>query len=137
AVPALVSRLVGSTDIRVDDRRATDSEGVRETPGQSTDAAAYRIIQEALTNVLRHAGAGSARVVIARHSDRLQVRISDDGTGLPDGVEGTGIMGMRERAKLLKGSLTLTSKGRQGTVVDVDLPWNADHAELPDEEPHR
>jgi len=137
AVPALVSRLVGSTDISVDDRRATDSEGVRETPGQSTDAAAYRIIQEALTNVLRHAGAGSARVVIARHSDRLQVSISDDGTGLPEGVEGTGIMGMRERAKLLKGSLTLTSKGRQGTVVDVDLPWNADHAELPDEEPHR
>lgn len=137
AVPALVSRLVGSTDFRVDDRRDTDAEGLREAPGQSTDAAAYRIIQEALTNVLRHAGAGSARVVIARNSDRLQVSISDDGTGLPDGVEGTGIMGMRERAKLLKGSLTLTSKGRQGTVVDVDLPWNADHAELPDEEPHR
>src|SRR5699024_3820645 len=135
AVPALVSRLVGSTDIGVDDRRTTDSEGAREQPGQSTDAAAFRIIQEALTNVLRHAEAGSARVVIARDSDRLRVRISDDGTGLPDGAEGTGIMGMRERAKLLKGSLTLSSAGQRGTTVDVDLPWNADHAELPDEEP--
>lgn len=137
AVPALVSRLVGSTDISVDDRRAQDSDGVREQPGQSTDAAAYRIIQEALTNVLRHARAGSARVVIERSSDRLRVRISDDGTGLPDGVEGTGIMGMRERAKLLKGSLTLTSAGQTGTTVDVDLPWNVDPAEPTEKEPRR
>ena len=137
AVPALVSRLVGSTDISVDDRRAQDSDGAREQPGQATDAAAYRIIQEALTNVLRHARAGSARVVIERSSDRLRVRISDDGTGLPDGVEGTGIMGMRERAKLLNGTLTLTSAGRRGTTVDVDLPWSVDPAEPTDKEPRR
>ncbi|WP_432791067.1 sensor histidine kinase [Brevibacterium sp. K11IcPPYGO002] len=137
AVPTLVSRLVGSTDISVDDRRATDSDGAREQPGQSTDAAAYRIIQEALTNVLRHARADSARVVIERNSDRLHVRISDDGSGMSGEVEGTGIMGMRERAKLLQGSLTLTSEGQRGTTVDVDLPWNADPAETRDEEAQR
>lgn len=133
-VPALISRLVGSTDISVDDRRETDAAGARENPGQSTDAAAYRIIQEALTNVLRHARASSAEVVIERNSDRLRVRISDDGMGMSGGAEGTGIMGMRERAKLLKGTLNLTSVGQRGTAVDVDLPWSVDPTETPDEE---
>lgn len=136
-VPALISRLVGSTDISVDDRRGTDAEGARESPGQSTDAAAYRIIQEALTNVLRHAQASSAQVVIERTSDRLRVRISDDGTGMSGGAEGAGIMGMRERAKLLNGTLELSSAGQRGTTVDVDLPWSVDPTGTPDEEARR
>lgn len=127
-VPALIGSLVGSTEIRLDDRRSTDATGAPEQPGQATDAAAYRIIQEALTNVIRHAQAPTAQVTIERTDGRLRVMIGDDGQGISTAVEGTGIMGMRERAKLLGGTLGLTSAGERGTVVTVDLPWRAEAA---------
>ncbi|UVI36971.1 sensor histidine kinase [Brevibacterium spongiae] len=130
-VPALVARLAGSTEIRLNDRRSTDATGAPEKPGQSTDAAAFRIIQEALTNISRHAQADTAQITIERRAGRLQVTISDDGTGMSTSAEGAGILGMRERAKLLGGTLGIASAGEGGTVVSVDLPWSADDADAP------
>ena len=76
------------------------------------DLAAYRIVQEALTNVTRHAAATAAVVRVRREHDDVLVEVEDDGTGAP-GVPGTGILGMRERARALGGSLT-TGPGTDG-----------------------
>jgi signal transduction histidine kinase len=70
--------------------------------------AAYRIVQESLTNVIRHAGATTARVTVRAGPDRsLEVRVCDDGTGNHHGLAGTGtgIRGMRERAEATGGRL--------------------------------
>ena len=63
------------------------------------DVSAYRIVQEALTNTMKHAGAGArARVVVSYRGDELALEISDDGTGAPAAAgAGNGLRGMRER----------------------------------------
>ena len=87
--------------------------------------AAYRIVQESLTNVIRHAGATTARVIVHAGSDRsLTVEVCDDGTGAPAGSAGTGvgIRGMRERAASTGGRLD-AGPGRHGGFV-VRAAWN-------------
>jgi len=69
--------------------------------------AAYRIVQEALTNVVRHSGARSAQVSIHAAKGELLVTIDDDGAGAGTAPEGNGITGMRERVAALGGSLEL------------------------------
>jgi signal transduction histidine kinase len=86
--------------------------------------AAYRITQEALTNVARHAGAGRVRVRLWVDGDRLSLNVTDDGrgfdvSGLADG-EGLGLAGMRERAALTGGRLDITSD-RSGTRVTLQV----------------
>jgi signal transduction histidine kinase len=87
------------------------------------DAAAYRMVQECLTNVLRHAAASRVTVSARVAGGRLALRVSDDGRGAgPDLVPGSGISGMRERAALLGGSLTAGDGPGGGFVVAADLP---------------
>ncbi|HEV6954210.1 MAG TPA: sensor histidine kinase [Promicromonospora sp.] len=93
----------------------------------AVDAAAYRIVQESLTNVLRHAQA--TRVTVAAHvtGNRLLVRVADDGRGAGQRlVPGSGISGMRERAGLLGGSLVVHDDQEGGFVVHADLPTRLD-----------
>jgi len=72
------------------------------------DVSAYRIVQEAITNVVRHAQASTARVVIRREGDGLALEIADDGLGASTGAvaEGHGIAGMRERVAALGGTFS-------------------------------
>jgi two-component system sensor histidine kinase UhpB len=93
------------------------------------ELAAYRIVQEATTNVARHADARTCRVTLRREADRLRVTIEDDGKGfdpaMPDtsgGRRGLGLLGMRERAAQLKGFVRIESAPGRGTRVEVDLP---------------
>ncbi|MFE7503927.1 sensor histidine kinase [Promicromonospora sp. NPDC057488] len=87
------------------------------------DAAAYRIVQESLTNALRHAAASHVTVSARVAGGRLAVRVSDDGRGAgPAPVPGSGISGMRERAALLGGTLTTSDAPGGGFVVAADLP---------------
>ncbi|MEV6811577.1 sensor histidine kinase [Micromonospora sp. NPDC051296] len=85
------------------------------------DLAAYRILQEALTNVTRHAGATSAVIRVRPDHDDLLVEVEDDGTGAP-GPPGTGIRGMGERARALGGSLTTGPGPDGGFRVCARLP---------------
>ncbi|GAA1805651.1 sensor histidine kinase [Luedemannella flava] len=85
------------------------------------DLAAYRIVQEALTNVRRHAGATSAVVRVRPDRDDVLVEVDDDGTGVP-GAPGTGILGMNERARALGGSLTTGPGPDGGFRVRARLP---------------
>jgi signal transduction histidine kinase len=85
------------------------------------DLAAYRIVQEALTNVTRHAGAKAAVVRVRPDRDDVLVEVEDDGTGAP-GAPGNGILGMRERARALGGSLTTGPRPDGGFRVCARLP---------------
>lgn len=89
----------------------------------------YRIVQEALSNVARHSQAQEAWVVLRQDEKELKVEILDKGKGfLPDAAmnptagEGLGLMGMRERAQRLNGTLKVRSAPDQGTVVSVYIP---------------
>ena len=87
------------------------------------DLAAYRIIQEALTNVLRHAGARTVRLTLQHTPSRLLVRVRDDGrSSCADLSRGHGIEGMRERARALSGSLTAAPLPEGGFEVCAELP---------------
>jgi signal transduction histidine kinase len=86
--------------------------------------AVYRMVQEALTNVARHAGASRVTVEIAGALERLHVVVRDDGRGMkPDpGRKSFGLLGIRERARTLGGSARIYSPPEGGTVVEIDLP---------------
>jgi signal transduction histidine kinase len=96
-------------------------------------SAVYRIVQEALTNIIRHANAATVTVTLDRGPDAVTIKVEDDGKGVVDVVAGHGIRGMRERAAQWAGELTVTSRGHNsGTVVTAVLPW-PDSAEVTSE----
>jgi len=86
--------------------------------------ALYRIVQEALTNVVKHAQAGSVSILVTRKNAHVAVVIEDDGVGFdPEKpAEGFGIQGMRERVALLGGSLRVESGETSGTTLAVEVP---------------
>ena len=102
--------------------RGLDQE--RLPPGVET--ALYRVVQEALTNVVRHAGATSVDVLAERSGNRVSVLVEDDGVGFDPGeVEGTsrlGLVGIRERAENLGGTFVIESAPGSGTTVVVEVP---------------
>jgi signal transduction histidine kinase len=89
----------------------------------SVELAALRIVQEAITNVVRHAGAASAEILLAYDPEALTVTVEDDGRGFVAGEsDGTGIVGMRERAETLGGTLDVGRGRTGGTRVLASLP---------------
>lgn len=94
-------------------------------PGLSaaTEVAAYRIVQEAVANALRHAGATSVRVRLEADDALLRVAVEDDGRGVPaDAIEGVGSGSMRDRAGELGGVLRREDVPAGGTIVTAELP---------------
>ncbi|MFI6374377.1 sensor histidine kinase [Streptomyces sp. NPDC050546] len=100
------------------------TEGEPRPVGAATDVTAYRILQEALTNVTKHAGTDSAEVRIAYTGDRLRVRVSNGGAAASrePGSGGFGLLGMRERAASVGGPLRAGSLPEGGFEVVTDLP---------------
>jgi signal transduction histidine kinase len=94
--------------------------------GSELETTIYRIVQEALTNVAKHARAEHARVLVRGVDGRIHVEISDDGRGFDPAAttSGFGLAGMRERVQLSGGRLTVTP-GRDGTTVRAELPLSA------------
>jgi signal transduction histidine kinase len=85
------------------------------------DAAAYRIVQESLTNTIRHAGAESVHIGLHWYPETLRIDIADDGAGVPEVREGYGMIGMRERVTACGGQLTIRP-GSPGLTVTATLP---------------
>ncbi|MFB7513611.1 sensor histidine kinase [Streptomyces sp. NPDC056144] len=104
--------------------------GPRTALPPGADLAAFRIVQEALTNVVRHSGSRTARVEIARGPDRLDLRVDDDGpaTGTEAGGSGNGLAGMRERAAALGGTIDAGTRPDGGFRVHAVLPLGPDEA---------
>ena len=95
-------------------------EAVQLAPG--LDISAYRIVQEALTNVLKHGGEACTTVIVTYGDRTLEIEIEDDGQGgTPDGT-GHGIVGMRERVSLFGGSLEAGGREGGGFAVRARLP---------------
>ncbi|MEV0678997.1 ATP-binding protein [Actinosynnema sp. NPDC050436] len=86
------------------------------------EESAYFLIAEALTNVLKHAGASGARVGIGHEEDALVVTVADDGCGLPDRPSGSGLTGMRDRVEAVGGALSLATAPGGGTTVTARFP---------------
>lgn len=108
-----------------------ERELARDLPPLSPEAelVIYRVAQESLTNVVRHAGASSVTIELRRMGDALRLRVADDGHGLPRGaMPSSGIQGMRERALLVDAELTIASRPRGGTEVTLRLPLAAGEA---------
>lgn len=91
----------------------------------SADLCAYRIIQEALTNTLKHAGPSTASVGITYDVEALVVEVSDDGRGAGATIGGHGLVGMRERTSLLGGRLAIGPTGTSGFSVTATIPYEA------------
>jgi two-component system sensor histidine kinase UhpB len=82
----------------------------------------YRVAQESLTNVLRHAGASQAVLTLRGDAEGVTLQVTDDGSGL-DGTEaGAGIQGMRERALLVDAALGIRTNPQGGTEVRLEVP---------------
>lgn len=88
--------------------------------------AIFRILQESLTNVARHAGASEVRIGLTASTEELRLVVADNGGGITPGrisdIRSLGLLGMRERAHLLGGSVSLQPASEGGTVVTVQLP---------------
>jgi signal transduction histidine kinase len=92
---------------------------------QEVETVLYRIVQEALTNVVKHADAGRVSIVVTRRSGSVGAIVEDDGRGFDseqDANGGIGLIGMRERVALLDGSLTIESGNGKGTTLVVEVP---------------
>jgi len=97
-------------------------------PGD-TEIVLYRVFQEALTNIARHSGAKTARVVARRDEHVLRLSVEDDGEGFDpsttsQGEHGVGLFGMAERLALIGGVLTVDSRPGQGTTIVAEIPLN-------------
>ena len=102
-----------------------DWHGSREPLPADIDASAFRIIQEAVTNVVRHAGTGRCRVSISQQDGQLSIEVTDSGRGGSGAGTGYGITGMRERATLLGGDFSAGPRPGGGFRVTARLPLPA------------
>lgn len=106
------------------------SHGFKDRYATEVETAIYRIVQEALTNVARHAHATNVHVELMQEGDIAHARIHDNGHGFdapalmrqPIADRGLGLMGMYERATLLDGTLEVISSANQGTTIDARIP---------------
>jgi PAS domain S-box-containing protein len=92
---------------------------------QNLEATVYYIVSEALTNVVKHAEATAADVVITLGADALRFEVKDNGKGGADPAAGSGILGLRDRAEAAGGTLFVVSPPGKGTVVTAQFPLTA------------
>lgn len=122
ALPLLVGQVRDSTGLRTELRTT----GVPCPLSSDTEVAAYRVVQEALTNTVKHARASRAVVELDWAEDQVTLTVTDDGRGTPTPVGGHGLIGIRERAAACGGSAETGSGPDGGFRVVVRLPVAAD-----------
>jgi signal transduction histidine kinase len=119
AVRWLAREITRTSELRVD-VSATD---VQDDLPEECRTCVYRVVQEALLNARRHAGATTVQVRIQQQDRTLHLVVADDGVGFePSQERGLGVLGMEERVTHLGGSFRMLSSPTTGTVVDVSLP---------------
>jgi GAF domain-containing protein len=95
-------------------------------PADPVEVAAYYVVSEALTNVVKHARASYADVAVEERDGVLHLSIRDDGVGGADPAGGSGLIGLQDRVLALGGSIEVDSRPGDGTAIVVDLPLQAD-----------
>jgi two-component system, NarL family, sensor histidine kinase UhpB len=120
ALESLLERFLRKSGLEVDLQAET-----AEVP-PAARRALYRIVQEALTNVVRHAGARKVRVRLESSPEQVVMEIADDGRGIPPGMihdpHSLGLVGMRERAAALGADFEVVAGPTGGTTVRVAVP---------------
>lgn len=132
--PAILDDLGVSAALEQQLRRLRESSGIRTSLTVSeepeldmlTSATIYRITREALANVIRHAGASQVEVTLGTRGGAVVLEVRDDGRGITheeiSGPHSLGLLGIRERAELLGGSVAIAGRPGEGTVLTVTLP---------------
>ena len=131
--PAILDDLGVTAALEQQLRRVRESTGIRTTLTVSEEpeldmlaaTTIYRIAQEALANVVRHAGASAVEVSLAMDGSTAVLRIRDDGRGMPPEApagQSLGLLGIRERAELLGGTVSIDSRPGEGTMITATLP---------------
>jgi len=126
ALGDLAQRFSENTDLHVE----LDVSGIRDRLSPELELVLYRVAQEALTNVAKHARATSATITLRRSADRVELAIDDNGVGFVPGKTmerderglGLGVFGMEERAVLVGGTLAIRQLVPNGTRVAVSIP---------------
>ena len=123
--------LIRQTEQRSPVRCLLHAEALAELP-PDVSTVAFRIIQEALTNVVRHSKARQVEIRLRAHEGTLDLAVSDDGVGLPmERPSGFGLIGIRERVATRAGKMELGERPGGGTVLSVRLPLQAPTEEEP------
>jgi signal transduction histidine kinase len=91
-------------------------------PAPVIEAVAYFVVSEGLANIVKHAQASQAEIVVSRAGDRLHIIVSDDGVGGADPTRGTGLAGLAKRAASVDGTFEIVSPPNGPTLLTVDLP---------------
>jgi signal transduction histidine kinase len=101
------------------------------TLNKDTETAIYRIVQEAINNIMKHSKASEAIVQINNHDDNLHITIEDNGIGFNTNnkYEGLGLKNIRSRVELLKGELTIDSNNK-GTSIQINIDLNKINIEI-------
>jgi two-component system NarL family sensor kinase len=111
---------------------ALETHGLEDRLEASIEIAVYRVLQELIGNVLKHAEASEVTVSLNRYEDRLNIIVEDNGKGFgPEGGElnkGMGLKNVSVRVQKLQGEMTMDSKEGRGTTVIIDIPLNTDKA---------
>jgi signal transduction histidine kinase len=124
AIDSYARSLADAADLQLDLR--SDLIGGVLTP--DVELMLYRILQEAMSNVVRHSGASAVRIRLARVGANVELSIEDDGAGFDVGAElsdrerGLGLFGMQERAAYVGGKVSIVSTPGRGTTVAVTVP---------------
>jgi signal transduction histidine kinase len=120
ALEDLVERVAGGVGMEL----STDLSIEVERLDPELETVVYRLVQEALTNVAKHAGAASVTLQLTEREGRLDVLVSDDGRGFDPEAErgGFGLVGMRERVELAGGELRIESRPGAGTRTMASIP---------------
>jgi two-component system sensor histidine kinase UhpB len=132
-VPALRAFIAAQADLSGVQMTLEANEGSQRL-GPTVEITCFRIVQEAVTNALRHADARALRVEIEHFADHVALRVGDDGRGfdldrrLDDAASAghLGVVGMRERVRAHGGAFSLRSSPGAGTTIAVDLPMPAE-----------
>jgi signal transduction histidine kinase len=129
AIEALAERssTTGGLEIHGDVSVDQQGEGATGRLDPQLESIVYRLVQEALTNVVKHARAERVDIQVTTRDDRVTVEVRDDGVGFDPALNppGFGLLGMRERLELVGGTLDVSSAPGRGTSVRVELPLSS------------
>ncbi len=142
-LPAALRWYAGKVSERTGLKIRMDTFGEEKPVSGSAKITTFRIVQEALNNVIKHAGATSVFVQLTFAADKIHVTVRDDGAGFDPALvqlhqssrPSLGLAGMRERVTLLGGTVSVQSGHGQGTLIEANIPYQPKESEAEDDHP--